>query len=449
MALDEPVLAAHAIQGNVLPGFNTRHMHLLGLTIPPGGEAGARAFLGTTHADVAASDVDALARAREARREAAPAPRTWVNVVLSYRGLRALAGASAATVADPWFRNGMWSVAGGLGEAPGSVAGWTVGGSEDATPDILVLLGDDDPVRLAGTLDDLRDRATAQGLRHDVLDEAGERLDGGVEHFGFRDGVSRPAVRGRLQDGSFLYPRHIPESDPLHDQFARPGQILIWPGQAVFGYPEQRSDDTRAPGPLARGGPDWMEHGSFFVLRRLRQDVDAFRAFAGDHAERIVGRHADGTPLFAADAEHPNNFAYRNGTPAIAGLDPTPGDPLGEACPFTAHIRKVNPRDATTDRGGPAVTLKLQILRRGIPFGPPWPADGERGLHFMAYTTRIREPFETLGAGWMNRSDAPEAGAGGPDLLVGQFADNRWVTPTGGGFFFCPSIPLLADLAAR
>src|SRR3712207_8687327 len=40
------------------------------------------------------------------------------------------------------------------------------------------------------------------------------------------------------------------------------------------------------------------------------------------------------------------------------------GDPKGLACPFFAHIRKVNPRDRPVDQG--SVTLRSQMLRRGI-----------------------------------------------------------------------------------
>jgi deferrochelatase/peroxidase EfeB len=146
----------------------------------------------------------------------------------------------------------------------------------------------------------------------------------------------------------------------------------------------------------------------------------------------------------------------------------SPGDPFGQRCPFIAHIRKVNPRDRTTNQGGPGRTLEFQMLRRGIPFGPPFTpetADVERGLLFLAFMTSFDAQFMILNSDWMNNTAAPEALIG-HDLLVGQSGstgtriatltgplgqvtlttDRQWVIPTGGGFFFAPSLSLLQTL---
>jgi deferrochelatase/peroxidase EfeB len=146
-----------------------------------------------------------------------------------------------------------------------------------------------------------------------------------------------------------------------------------------------------------------------------------------------------------------------------------PADPQGEICPHVAHIRKVNPRDLSTDQGDAADTRSFQMLRRGITWGEPYaedepPAAADRGLLFMSYQTSIVQQFELLTQKWMNRTGAPE-GVAGHDLLVGQSADGirsaalpgggtisapadeRWVIPTGGGYFFTPSRSGLAALA--
>src|SRR4029453_6476963 len=68
----------------------------------------------------------------------------------------------------------------------------------------------------------------------------------------------------------------------------------------------------------------------------------------------------------------------------------------------------------------------FQMLRRGIPFGPPYdhpnPAipdnQRERGLLFISYQRNIARQFSILNNDWMNNRDAPQAG--GFDLLVGQ-----------------------------
>jgi len=79
-------------------------------------------------------------------------------------------------------------------------------------------------------------------------------LPGDVEHFGFRDGISQPGVRGRLsaRPDHGLTRRYLDPSDPRAATFARPGQPLLWPGQFVFGYATELKDDPVTPGPIAK-----------------------------------------------------------------------------------------------------------------------------------------------------------------------------------------------------
>lgn len=92
----------------------------------------------------------------------------------------------------------------------------------------------------------------------------------------------------------------------------------------------------------------------------------------------------------------------------------------------------------------------------------------DRGLLFIAYLTSFKRQFQVLNNLWMNNSSAPELVDEGVDLLVGQnpsggrriarlFAgsgmpvaelstDQSFVIPTGGGFFFSPSISFLREL---
>ena len=153
-------------------------------------------------------------------------------------------------------------------------------------------------------------------------------------------------------------------------------------------------------------------------------------------------------------------------------------------------------------------TQSHRILRRGIPFGAPLthasgdfstpdnPAndDGlDRGLHFLAYQISMEDRFEFIIKNWVNNPDfkedrgmnssppAPEEQGGGHDPIIGQnnkipdrirsftltFKDNTgtrvarrvdtddgtgkgidWVIPTGGGYFFAPSIHALRLLAS-
>jgi Dyp-type peroxidase family len=451
--MDEPIVDVDEIQANVWPGFKTKYMRVDGFELGDGGDV--RAWLDTLAAEVTwAAQVDA-----------ARGVRPLVNVCLSHRALQEL-GAPADEVDDAWFRRGLRAFAGRLGEAP----------PRFATPDILLLVGDDDQTRANRAADALMAAAPAS-LRH-IPYPAGERLErdspgrapDAIEHFGFRDGISNPAIRGRYADGRDLCPR----SDPPQAGFGRRGQVLVWPGQAFFGYPGQRVFDAHEPGATVTGGAPWLRNCSFLVFRVFKQDVKAFRDFtdaidaqeqlpAGRTAAMLVGRWPNGTPLVRypdapgdPDDERDNDFAYF----AAAA------DANGAKCPFVAHIRKVNPRDAPTDSGDGPATLAKQIFRRGITWGKPFEQDshGERGLLFMAYATEIERRFGALST-WMDTSDGPE-GKHGTDLLVGGAAGERWATlpigeqgkrtltpprwiePAGGGFFLSPSRELLKRLAS-
>ena len=202
-----------------------------------------------------------------------------------------------------------------------------------------------------------------------------------------------------------------------------------------------------------------------------------------------MGRWKSGAPVMRApDNDLPalgisplanNDFLFTANSPPpifLPGVDPpkpfplAQADPLGLICPHAAHVRKVNPRDQDSDLGDPFDTLTRRILRRGIPFGPPIhdPAEGDgvdRGLHFLCYQTSIEQQFEILQQDWANSPSKPTVG--GHDVVIGQTADRRrtvelledggasekqittptqWVIPTGGGYFFAPSISALRSV---
>jgi Dyp-type peroxidase family len=343
------------------------------------------------------------------------------------------------------------------------------------------------------------------GVRPDLPGHEHFGFDDGVSQPGIRGRVSDAP-------NDFLTPRHVAEDQfPAFALYGYPGQDLVWPGEFVIGYPGT-SPDPLVPGPTEPASPAWALNGSFLVYRRLAQDVQGFwRAIrseadrlsklpgfqgldAVELASKLVGRWPSGAPVSRTpDRDDPklgedrlanNHFRFDSDTPPLAlrnGKDsfaPAKADPVGFGCPLAAHIRKVNTRDAPSDMGGRSSTYDRRLLRVGVPYGPPVrdkfapPArdEPERGLLFLSIQTSIEDQFEFLQARWMNDEARPKAPSGN-DLIVGQNAAARdgvrravvfgkglqiaevrlpdqYVIPTGGGYFFVPSLSALRTVIA-
>lgn len=183
---------------------------------------------------------------------------------------------------------------------------------------------------------------------------------------------------------------------------------------------------------------------------------------------RMVGRWKSGAPLsiapeqdrssLGADASRNNDFDFDH-------------DRQGRRCPFAAHIRKVYSRSADAD------AFSRRLIRRGIPFGPELTPEEkntgktveERGLMFVCYQTSIVRQFESI----TKKMNDPGQHAEGFDALVGQYSDLKlrdvkglaigypvgeqgpkstlpdFVRPSGGGYFFMPSISTFKVMVAQ
>lgn len=335
--------------------------------------------------------------------------------------------------------------------------------------DLLLIIAADRAEHLDGVCERLHNAISDHGCVA-LFDERGHTLSGplrGHEHFGFKDGVSQPAIDG-------------------WDDPPAPGEPSAVPlGEFVLGYPD-------AAGVIAGLGDLWLD-GSFAVFRRLHQDVYGFRqqAAAGvpgadpaldapTLAAKMVGRWPSGASLETSpngdDGNVSNAFGYAQ-------------DADGSNVPRFAHVRKANPRDEQRVDLADQPTERHRMLRRGASYGPPFAAaatadDGEdRGLHFISVVGDLDRQFEFVQRQWLNDANFPNGAdapgpnqpygpptpgepGDGPDPLAGEFdpgaqdalhqpsavhqfaVNHEIVTVTAGEYFFAPSLKALERLAA-
>jgi Dyp-type peroxidase family len=368
---------------------------------------------------------------------------------------------------------------------------WRWGGPNNDAVDIMLMLYAGDDAALGALVERESGDLARRGLRLiERLDSV--TLPGRKEHFGFRDGISQPAIEGYNSDSS-------------------PGNTIA-AGEFVLGYlnaygqytdrptvkPEQDPDSLLLPAPDDRSRHDLGMNGSYLVFRQLSQNVQAFWNYlaenapgiiAGDKtqacialASKMVGRWPSGAPLVnSPDADNPqladdNDFMYVGS-----------GDADGLKCPIGSHVRRSNPRDALDPKPGSERSIEVgkrhRIVRRGRAYGSPAadsmqpgdivgkPDDGkDRGLHFICFNTQIGRQFEFIQHTWVNSTkfdglyddDDPLIGdrGGTESHPAGTFTVQqepvrrrvtgmpRFVAVHGGGYFFMPGISAVRYLAS-
>ena len=213
-----------------------------------------------------------------------------------------------------------------------------------------------------------------------------------IDHFGYADGSSDPVFG---PDDAFFFPNQV-----------HVGEALVGHANAADALPELGADLA----PL-------LQDASYLVVRKLRQNVEAFNAVVKaanlsppDLAKaKLMGRWPDGTPLIAGSIGL-NDFNYD-------------ADPTGSACPFAAHIRRANPRvrDGVqpNEVQAPPGARPPRLFRRGMSYADPTAAGGvEKGLFFMAYNARIGEQFEVVQR-WLTGGNSSGAPSGAADAICG------------------------------
>jgi Dyp-type peroxidase family len=281
----------------------------------------------------------------------------------------------------------------------------------------------------------------------------------GIEHFGYADGISQP---------NYLDVDTQPPINEWDDNHALLKNLLI----------------------IDEGGKFGEEScGSYFVFRKLEQNVKAFKdkeeniskKFNGGKGVKdangvpndelagsmIVGRFEDGSEV----VNHSNEIPILSGTQLNNDFDYR-SDTSGLKCPFHSHIRITNPRADV----GQDFAKSVRITRRGIPYNDigrdEFDLDSDKptggvGLLFMCYNSEIERQFEFIQSNWANHGDIG-GHLVGQDGIIGQGANatvrqlpNQWgtanglqsvnsfhgfVTNKGGEYFFTPCISFLKSL---
>lgn len=508
------------IQGNIFGGFNKNFQTLLFLKFRSGptGRAWIKALADPDFGEGVAQSNSARVLTFNGQFKALHAAGlkpedflavAWTNIAISHQGLKALEVRHDDLMAFPSdYAQGMAARKdriGDLGESDPSK--WIAPFDKPADIHAVLIVAADNEGLLEKRVEALRGMPTfAPGVeelgkepiqgrtRADLLDKDKTIIEKreGHEHFGFKDGVSQPGIRGVT----------VPDDPIGNPRQGQPGQDLLWPGEFVLGYPTQRPEAKRGtggPNPDAgtksRSGPRWTKDGSYFVFRRLAQNVPQFHKHVEELAKanglnpdlmgaKLVGRYKSGCPVETRAFQPPPYDPPAKDPGQGAGSPLADSDTLnnnfefgddvdGGTCPLASHIRKAYPRDEQTLENkddSESDTQTHRLLRRGIPFGGSigdkvGGKEGDpRGLLFMCYQKSIKDQFEFVQSSWVNDKEFPAFPPGRPtpgdDPIIAQSPQGpftldpakpsltvrHFVTTTGGEYFFAPSIKALQEL---
>jgi deferrochelatase/peroxidase EfeB len=396
-------------------------------------------------------------------------------------------------------------------------AGWRWGSGSN-TPDAVVLLFAEQ-----GLLEGWKTSAKGE-----FWSAAFEEIDclptsnlSGTEPFGFIDGISQPTLDWKLAR------RVRVNGDQIeYGNLVSLGEFLLGYSNEYGRYTDRpllesqvRGSEELLPASDQPGKRDLGLNGTYLVIRQLEQDVRGFWQFldkaSGSNremryklAEAFVGRsYADGGPLVPL-SRHSIDGIGVTGDAAAQRLEITrnqftyDSDAAGTRCPFGAHIRRANPRNADIPGAPRGLFSHLvhifgfgnknvrddliasarfhRILRRGRGYGmrlspeealQPAPAnDSKRGLQFAAINANIQRQFEFVQNAWVMRTkfdgltEESDPLLGNREAVPGCPVTNTFSLPQengvrrrimdipqfiivrGGAYFFLPSIRALRYL---
>lgn len=438
------------MQGNILKSHGRDAAVTVFLTFRKGKGSEVKEFLRTFAKDIT-SAADQQAQTERHKENKKRKPELFVTLGLSAKGYEYLELKTGGFSKE--FQHGMRGSTTKLDDPPPSK--WEAKFQREIHA--MVLLAHDNIAELTRQLAILRNQVSGfAGVSSEfgiVMNDHAGRV---IEHFGYVDGRSQPLffaddIRKELKKEAKVY----------WDPSAGPNLVLV--------------ED-----PLGKSKADC---GSYYVFRKLEQDVKGFKAREQDLADTlalkgdarelagamVIGRFEDGTPVAlkgkALDELKPtNNFAYP--------VNDAPGD----KCPFAGHIRKNNPRGDPNPMGESKDQQRShRIVRRGITYGDPTPPGDDRdalpekgvGLLFQCCQANLGDQFEYLQQSFADNEGFSKTSTG-RDPVIGQSAANSFpdlkfpnpwgkpgrtlfsfhsfVTMKGGEYFFVPSISFLTGL---
>jgi deferrochelatase/peroxidase EfeB len=317
------------------------------------------------------------------------------------------------------------------------------------------------------------------------------------EHFGYTDGISDPVFEGT--------PNYDLNVEGRGKQMEDGSWAPLATGEFLLGHIDEAHEYPPAPQPVLLS-----RNGTYMVYRKLHENVATFDTYLDEHgkkypggkellAAKFVGRWRDnGAPLVKApDVESKAKFDM-----ALMGSDKAGQDKLlsdftydddmsGAKCPFSSHIRRINPRaslemvkgtkpgsmifnEGAFDTPG-ALTNRRRLLRRGLPYGQVKDRtrdDGNHGIIIMMLNADINRQFEFVQQQWINYGNDFQAGSDKEILLGNHSADDKFpskavlqvdpdsdqapyflskiprlVETRGGEYFFIPSLTALRMIA--
>ena len=295
-----------SLQGNILKGHGRPEVTLLFFRIVPGAAESAKAVLRDIASHHVTSAWQQLQDARRLRQTGAGGG-AFVHLALAQSGYRALGFGNlhAGIPGSEVFHGGMLASAGAVDDDP---AGWEPAFREPI--DGVVLAAHLYRAAADRLADELQALLTAGGACTIVRRQQGKSLDNaagqGIEHFGYVDGRSQPLL--------------LEEDIQAEADGTQPQRITQWDPAFPLRTALVKDPGTRHP----------LDFGSYFIFRKLDQNVQAFKRAEHDVADRLclqgedrelagamlVGRFEDGTPAVqssnALGGAVPNDFDYRD-----------------------------------------------------------------------------------------------------------------------------------------